>query len=170
MGGAMTERVSTTDRSGDFTTFFHGQYETLLRAMYLLTGNRYEAEELAQDALVTACERWDRVQAMDNPAGYLYRTAVNAHRSRLRRAGLAARRVFSQAQADPIDESDDRDQIRRALATLPDGQREAVVLVEWLGLSDVEAAKVLGISAGAVRVRISRARAAFRPLIEGTPS
>jgi RNA polymerase sigma-70 factor (ECF subfamily) len=69
-----------------------------------------------------------------------------------------------------IAQIDDRDQIRRALALLPVSQREAIVLVEWLGLTDVEAGSVLGVSAGAVRVRISRAKASLRPLMERSPA
>ena len=68
-----------------------------------------------------------------------------------------------------IGQSDDRDQIRRALATLPASQREAIVLVGWLGLTDAQAGRVLGVSAGAVRVRISRAKASLRPLMERAP-
>ena len=156
--------------ANDFATFFDAGYDTLLRAMYLMTGDRYEAEELAQDTMVKACERWDRVRAMENPIGYLYRTAVNAHRSRLRRAGLTARRVLSLQRSDPISASDDRDEIRRALAILSETQREAVVLVEWLGLTDVEAGEVLGVSAVAVRVRLSRARTALGISTERAPA
>jgi RNA polymerase sigma-70 factor (ECF subfamily) len=163
---AMADRLPLSAEQADFTEFFRAEYETLLRAMYLFTGDCYEAEELAQDAFVKAYERWDRVRGMDNPVGYLYRTAVNARRSTLRRVRSSARRALSLQQSDPISESDDRDRIRRALATLPANQREAVVLVEWLGLSDVEAGHTLGISPGAVRVRISRARTSLRPLIE----
>ena len=115
----MVEGAAIEAEGVDFATFFHDEYEVLLRAVYLLTGDRYEAEELAQDTFVKACERWDRVRTMDNPVGYLYRMAVNAHRSRLRRVGLATRRALSLRQSDPISESDDRDQIRRALASLP---------------------------------------------------
>jgi RNA polymerase sigma factor (sigma-70 family) len=165
MDATADELPSEADQAG-FTDFFRAEYETLLRAMYLLTGDRYEAEELAQDAFVKACERWHLVRGMDNPAGYLYRTAVNAHKSALRRIRDSARRVLTIQASDPISESDDRDGLRRALASLPTNQREAVVLVEWLGLSDVEAGHVLGISPGAVRVRISRARTSLRPLIE----
>jgi RNA polymerase sigma factor (sigma-70 family) len=151
-----------------FTEFFRAEYQTVFRAMYLLTGDRYEAEELAQDTFVKACERWDRLRGMENPAGYLYRIAVNARNSRVRRLKLATRRALALEQIDPISQSDERDQIRRALATLPPKQRNALVLVEWLGLTDAEAGRVLRISAGAVRVRISRAKAALRPLIERT--
>ena len=60
-----------------FETFFEQQYTNLLRAMYLVTGNRHEAEEITQDAFVRALERWDRVRLADNRPGYLYRIAVN---------------------------------------------------------------------------------------------
>ena len=163
---ATTDELSSEADQVGFTDFFRAEYETLLRAMYLLTGDRYEAEELAQDAFVKAYERWERVVRMDNPTGYLYRTAVNAHKSALRRIRNSARRTLTSGMSDPISESDDRDRLRRALVALPANQREAVVLVEWLGLSDVEAGQALRISPGAVRVRISRARASLRPLIE----
>lgn len=153
----------------DFADFFRAEYQTLLRAMYLISGSRDEAEELAQGAFVKALERWDRVREMDNPAGYLYRTAVNTRRSLARRLRFTARRALSSRPPDVIGQSDDRDQIRRALATLPATQREAIVLVAWLGLTDAEAGRVLGVSAGAVRVRISRAKASLRPLMERSP-
>lgn len=56
-----------------------------------MTGNRQEAEEIMQDAFVAIWERWDRVGPMDDPTGYLYRTAMNRHRSGRRRAARAAR-------------------------------------------------------------------------------
>jgi RNA polymerase sigma factor (sigma-70 family) len=163
---ATADELSPEAGQVGFTDFFRAEYETLLRAMYLLTGDRYEAEELAQDTFVKAYERWDRVGRMDNPTGYLYRTAVNAHKSALRRIRHSVQRAFTSDTSDPISESDDRDRLRRALAALPANQREAVVLVEWLGLSDVEAGHALRISPVAVRVRISRAKTSLRPLIE----
>ena len=158
--GAMAATPTT------FAEFFLAEYQTLLRAMYLITGNRSDAEELAQEALVKACERWEQVGRMANPSGYVYRMALNAHRSTIRRLRVAARRTLSSGSADPISESDDRDQIRRALATLPVNQREAIVFVEWLGLSDVEAGALLGVSAAAIRMRLSRAKASLRGAIE----
>jgi RNA polymerase sigma factor (sigma-70 family) len=121
----------------EFADFFREHYEEVLRAMYLVTGDRFEAEEVAQSAFVKVYERWDRVAGMKNPAGYAYRAAVNAHRSRLRRIGLATRRTLSLQQTDEISKSDDRDRIRRLLSELPESQREVVALVAWLGFSDV---------------------------------
>src|SRR5947199_2200430 len=80
-----------------FEGFFEDERRRLLRALYLLTGNREEAEEVLQESFIAVWERWDRVGAMDEPTGYLYRTALNRYRSRLRRAGRAARRAVGQA-------------------------------------------------------------------------
>lgn len=145
-----------------FEDFFEANYERLLRAVYLVTGNPGEAEDLAQEAFVKVYERWDRVARSENPAGYLYRTAINTHHSRLRRLAVAARKTFAPRHADALEASDDRDEIRRVLAVLPEGQREAIVLVEWLGMTDEEAGEVLGVAPVTVRVRISRARQTLR--------
>ena len=167
----MTEaEAAVSETVASFDDFFEQHYERLLRAMYLATGDRHEAEDLAQDAFVRVYERWDRVQGMDRPDGYLYRAALNLRRSRLRRLAMAARKLLASWPSeapDPAGAAGERDVVRRALAPLPDGQREAIVLVEWLGMTDGEAAEVLGVSAGAVRVRISRARSRLREQLRG---
>lgn len=83
-------RVVTTEDAG-FSGFFAARYERLVRACILLTGNAAEGEDLAQEAMAKVLERWDRVSEMDDPEGYLYRTALNLHR-KLRRLAVAARR------------------------------------------------------------------------------
>ena len=149
-----------------FEEFFLAEHERLFQALYLLTGDRFEADDLAQEALLRAYERWDRVAAMDSPAGYVYRTALNLHRSRLRALVVRARRVFAAVPAEdlsgPVAVSYD---VRRALARLPRGQREALILVEWLGLESEEAGRVLGIDAASVRGRLHRGRASLRDLL-----
>jgi len=110
----------------------------VLRALFLLTGNRDHVEDLAQEAFFRVYERWDRLGDSANPAGYAYRVALNAHRSRLRRLVRAAKRSLRSAEGDPLQAADERDSIRRALGKLPIGQREALVLVEWVGLSDAQ--------------------------------
>jgi RNA polymerase sigma-70 factor (ECF subfamily) len=63
---------------------------------------------------------------------------------------------------DALAAADDRAEIGRLLASLPDGQRKALILVEWLGMSTSEAGWVLGVEPVSVRVRISRAKASLR--------
>ena len=151
-----------------FEDFFGAEHERLFKALYMLTGNREEADDLAQEALLRAYERWDRVGAMDSSAGYVYRTALNLHRNRLRGLVVRARRVFAAVPAEdlsgPLAASHD---VRRAVAQLPRGQREALVLVDWLGLGSEEAGHLLGIDASSVRGRLHRAHVTLRELLGG---
>jgi RNA polymerase sigma-70 factor, ECF subfamily len=150
-----------------FEAFFQAEYPSLLRAMFLVTGDRHEAEEIVQDAFVRACERWEMVLRAQNRAGYVYRMALNGYRSKLRRLARAARKTLRpQEDPDHFAAVDDRDALGRALAVLSTGQREALVLVEWLGMTDDEVGALLGVSPITVRVRIHRARAILRPLLD----
>lgn len=152
-------------RGGDFESFFTEQHVRLGRALYLLTGSAAEADDLAQEALVRVFERWDRVGHMESPEGYLFRTALNLHRSRIRWLAVRTRqRLDATPASDPADVVQDRDSIVRALNSLPAGQRAAIVLVEWLGMDHEAAASTLGIRPGSLRARLSRGKAALRQL------
>ena len=160
--GASDIDASTRQPSESFEDFFHDCYEPLLRALYLVTGDAHEAEELAQEACFRVYERCERLRGTANPAGYAYRAALNLRRSRLRRLAVAARRTWRGDEPDAFRSVDDRDAIRRALADIPSRQREALVLLDWVGLSDQEAAEILGVRPEAARMRASRARQKLR--------
>jgi len=116
-----------------------------------------------QEAFLRVWERWDRVAGMDDPVGYLYRTALNLYRKRLRRAAVVLRRAIAPNQpVDAIAQVESRDAVLRALATLTPRQRMSVVLTELLDYSSAEAAKVMGINASTVRVLASQGRATLR--------
>ena len=152
----------------DFEAFFSAEYARLCQALLLLIGDRFEAEDVAQEAMTRVLERWDRVHAMDSPAGYLFRTALNLHRNGVRRLAVRTRRVFAETPAaDHAPTIDDQEDVRRALAGLPRNQREALILVDWLELSTDEAGDVLDLTSNAVRVRLHRARATLRERLGG---
>jgi RNA polymerase sigma factor (sigma-70 family) len=167
---AVSERRAPSDRPAgpaSFEAFFHAEHERLLRALYLVTGNAQEAEELMQDAFVAVWERWDRVVAMDEPTGYLYRTAMNRFRSRLRRTARTARRAIGAAEGgDAFAAADERDALARALSLLPERQRAALVLTELLGYGSEDAGRILGVKDVTVRSLASQARAALRTHLE----
>ena len=147
----------------DFETFFTDVRPRLLGSMILIAASTHEAEEVVQEAFFRVWERWDRVGSMDDPAGYLFRTALNVHRSAYRRAVRAARRsVAGTAGVDPFVTVAERDEVVRALAVMTPRQRAAVVLTELEGWSTVEAASILGIRPGTVRVLISKGRKSLR--------
>ncbi len=149
----------------DFEEFFQVEYRGLVRALYLLTGDQGEAEELAQATMARVYERWHRVRVMESPAGYVYRAAVNLHRQRLRHLAVRARRLLVMAVHAESTQTlgpGVRLELADAIASLPIGQRQAFMLVEWLGMSAEEAARILRIAPASVRTRIHRARAALR--------
>jgi RNA polymerase sigma factor (sigma-70 family) len=148
----------------DFEAFFDLHFERVFRAVLLIAGDRIEAEDVAQEAFVKVYERWDRVALMDDPVGYLYRTALNERRGRARRALRWRRRsLFERAPDDQTSASAiARAEVMRALAALTEEQRAVVALVEYVGMEPSEAASVLGISAEAARARLHRAREAMR--------
>jgi RNA polymerase sigma-70 factor (ECF subfamily) len=146
-----------------FETFFESEKSALFRALCLVTRNRAEAEELTQDAFISVFERWERVRGMDDPSGYLYRTAMNAFRTWHRRAALGLKRTIGlTASDDRMMEIESEDAVMRALAPLSPRQRAAVVLVDLLGYSSEEAGQVLGIRAATVRTHVARAHADLR--------
>jgi RNA polymerase sigma-70 factor (ECF subfamily) len=150
-----------------FEEFFEREKVRLYRALCLITRNRFEAEELTQDAFVRVLERWDRVGEMTNPSGYLYRTAMNTFRKSHRRAALAARRTFAMTPVDDgIAGIDAEDAAVRALAGLSPRQRAAVVLVDLLGYQSDEAAQILGMRAGTVRTHVARGHAVLKETME----
>lgn len=93
----------------------------------------------------------------------LYQTGVNLNRHRLRHLAVRARRLLAMthdAQSEPA--AGVRREIAEAIASLSRGQREALMLVEWLGLNAEEAGRALGIASASVRSRVHRAKAALR--------
>jgi RNA polymerase sigma-70 factor (ECF subfamily) len=155
-------RVTVT-RLMDFEDLVDAQHADLFGALCLITRDRAEAEDITQEAFLRVWERWDRVGGMDDPTGYLYRTAMNLFRKRTRRAALAMRRAVGLGpRRDEMAEVEDHDAVVRALAALTPRQRASLVLVDLLDYSSEEAARLMGIKAATVRVLASQGRAALK--------
>lgn len=150
-----------------FSEFFAEHYARLVRACLLLTGTAAEGEDLAQEAMARVFERWDRVSGMDDPEGYLYRTALNLHRNAIKRLAMAARRRVAPQATDEAGMTERRIDLLRAIRPLPRTQREVLMLVGWLGYTAEEAGSLLGIDAASVRGRLHRARASLRKTYGG---
>ena len=152
-----------------FEGFFEDEKERLLRILSVITGSRAEAEDLAQEAFTRVFERWETVTQMEDPAGYLHRTAMNLFRNQYRRARVALRRaVGAGPEQDVFKPVEDRDAAARALGSLTPRQRAAIVLTEALDYSGEEAGQLLGIKASTVWALTHQARAALRGTAEAT--
>jgi RNA polymerase sigma-70 factor (ECF subfamily) len=125
--------------------------------------DRALAEELAQEALARAWERWDRVSDMASPEGWVFRVAFNLAASERRRA--AAARRATERSTDPIvaqHDSSDRAVVLDALQRLPLRQRAAVVCRYYLDLSVPTTAEALGCAEGTVKALCHQGLAALR--------
>jgi RNA polymerase sigma-70 factor (ECF subfamily) len=148
-----------------FEAFYVANERRLFRALYVVIGDREEAEDIMQTAFCKIWERWDRVARLDDPVGYLFRTGFNTHRSATRRSMRAARKLVGWRSEvpppEPAEVATTRDTAARALDLLTRRQREAVVLTALLGFGGNEAAQIMGIRPATVRVLVSQARAAL---------
>jgi len=140
----------------------------LFAALCAVTGDRQEAEEIMQEAFLKMWERWDAVAGLDDPVGYLYRTAMNVFRRRYRRAKVALRKAVRVTEvADAYEAVDARETVIRGLRALTPHQRAAIVLTSLLGFSSQEAVEMLGTSAPSVRALATKARAQMRTTTGG---
>ena len=126
--------VNDSTSPASFEGFFADHHPDLFSAVWLITRNGHETEEIVQEAFLRLWERWERVSGLDDPEGYLYRTAMNVFRSRKRRAALALRRtVHAMPPDDGVAAVERRDALVRALALLTPRERAAVVLTNVMG-------------------------------------
>jgi RNA polymerase sigma-70 factor (ECF subfamily) len=150
-----------------FEAFFEAEEVRLLRVLTFITGSTAEAEDLAQEAFLRLLERWPKVAAMEDPAGYLHRTAMNLFRSQYRRATTRMKRAVGRMpEPDVFRSVEDQDEVARALKALSPRQRAALVLTEALGYSGEEAGRLLGIRASTVYALTHQARGSLRADLE----
>ncbi len=155
-----------------FAQFVADGTHSLLGTAYLLTRDRQAAEELVQDTLVALYPHWPKVAAAQSPIAYVRRSLINRYLNQQRRAATVERttaELLADQHAGPdfARRIDDRDQLRRALVTLPPRQRAAVVLRYFHDLSDQQVADELGCRATTVRSLISRALSTLRAAAPG---
>jgi len=140
----------------------------LRRYARALTRNADIADDLVQDTLVRAL-RSEHLFHGGDVRSWLYTILTNLNRNRLR--SLARRPSLS-----PIEDNDAPDlagpeaggrDIERALATLVDEQRNALLLVVLEGLTYREVAEVQGVPIGTVMSRLARARAQIKSYLDG---
>src|SRR5687768_5596118 len=119
------EEADVGEAAPNFGEFYEATFRRLFTALCLVTGNRHEAEEVAQEAFVRVFERWDRVGMLEDPTSYLFRVSMNVFRSRFRRASLALRRELFLAPAanDDLAAVETHDAVVRLLVGLDPRQR-----------------------------------------------
>jgi len=161
---------------GDRTAYTRLVERHLPRAVALATrvaGSRGDAEEIVQEAFLRTWLKAPQWREESAPGGarfttWFTRVVVNLCIDRRRKPvmaslDLAAELPSAEASGfETVAQDETRSRVLSALATLPERQRAALTLCHWDGMSNIEAADVLGISVGALESLLVRARRTLR--------
>jgi RNA polymerase sigma-70 factor (ECF subfamily) len=160
-----------------FTEIVRRHRDRLWAVALRTLGDREEAADAVQDALVSAFRSAHTFRGQSAVTTWLHRITVNACLDRARKA--ASRRTSAiaddkhfeellephESAAAPAERGELHRELLRALATLPPEQRAALVLVDMQGYPVAEAAAVLDVPTGTVKSRCARGRARLLPLL-----
>lgn len=135
-----------------------------------LSGNRDTADDLVQETLMKAWSARKRFQAGTNMRAWTFIILRNIYLSQMRRTrftgnwdDLVADRILVTGpnQQGQIELGD----VQRGLQTLPEAQREALILVGAGGFSYEEAAEICGVAVGTIKSRVARGRVALETVL-----
>ena len=143
------------DEHAAFDAFVRARLPELQRFGRILTGCEEAAADLVQDALERTMLHWSRLQARDNPEGYVRRIMVNRNISvwRHRRRERVTDDIPESGHEDRHDDSE----LWRALQQLPPRQRAVIALRYYEDLTEAQAAAVMGCSVGTVKSQAAKA-------------
>jgi RNA polymerase sigma-70 factor (ECF subfamily) len=160
--------------AGDGPAFevFVGRHEaSVFRYLHTLTRDARDAEDALQDAFVAAWRGAAGFRGGESARSWLLSIARHAlHRLHRRRVGepdallsiddlgLQADWGVDDSPLDRLAELEDRERLARALATLPEAERETLVLRDLEELPGEEVARMTGVSLAAMKSRLHRAR------------
>jgi RNA polymerase sigma-70 factor (ECF subfamily) len=153
-----------------FDAFFHREYPRMVGLAYAISGSRWAAEELAQEACLRAFKSWPSISSYDKPGAWLRRVTINLSNSFVRRRvnELKALERYAVGRVEPVDPHPDDDaDFWSAVVSLPRRQRAVVVLRYVDDLATTDIADVLEISESSVRTHLQRGREALEAYLEG---
>lgn len=168
---AETQAGAVSD-TRDFDHFFLTHYDGLLRSLTAITGSRERADDCVQEAFIRAFARWRRIRRYDNPVTWVRRVAINLSRdenrseTRRRRREDLERPVMSASVPSPEDGVVDDIGLVGLFGRLTPQQRAVAALFYVEDVSVAEIAASLGITTGAVKFHLNKARTSLRALLE----
>jgi RNA polymerase sigma-70 factor (ECF subfamily) len=153
-----------------FTVIYERHKSQIYNYLYRLSGSRELADDLTHDTFLSAYESLPKLRPDSNISPWLYRIASNRFRDFLRRKKVISWLPWSDTPREEIalachgDEESlpEREAVQAALNQMRPEYAICLVLRLAEGFSSEETAQILGISAEAVRMRLSRARQMFK--------
>ena len=147
-----------------------------------MCGNREDAQDCVQDAMLRIYRALDRFKGQSSFSTWVYRITMNTCLDELRRRKVRASTSLDtllESGWSPTDETDTperhaidserRRALEKAIGSLPEDMRSAIVLREMQGLSYEEISDVLSVNVGTIKSRISRGREKLREKISARP-
>jgi RNA polymerase sigma-70 factor (sigma-E family) len=170
--GAPTAKLAW-DADQAVTQLYSNHYRSLVRLAGLLVRDVQTAEEVVQDCFIAMHDGWHRLREEDKALSYLKQAVVNRSRSVLRHRSVMDRNAPKPAPDMPSAEQGaiaqlERTEVIAALRSLPDRQRQALVLRYYADLSEAQIAEMMGISKGAVKSHTARGMSSLRAVLEQT--
>ena len=158
---------------GDFDALVEDNTSFVYNVAYRMMGNPQDAEDVAQDAFLSAYRARDRFRGESKASTWLYRITVNAALMKLRKNKTGKRLTqtglddveivdWSQTPERGAANTELKEKLREGIDQLPPDLKAAVVLRDMEGLSSAEAAEALGITVSAMKSRLHRARVLLR--------
>ena len=146
--------VAVDIRAQESFSIFFQDVEPRLRYALIAAVGHERGREATSEAMAYAWEHWDRIEDMENPAGYLYRVGRSRGRVRWRRPRFNPEPVLGFPEMEPG--------LPEALRSLSENQRITVFLIHAMGWTRRETADLLGISINSVGSHLDRALVKLR--------
>jgi RNA polymerase sigma-70 factor (ECF subfamily) len=158
-----------SDPHRSFESFFEEAKDHAYRAILVSSRRPAQAEDAVAEAFARAWERWDTVGSLENPLGWVIRTAMNRYTSDWR---VWRREVQEPPPIAAVEDTSIDEELVALVWRLPRRQRQVVALRVLGDLSEHETAQMLKISPKTVSVHLHRALVGLRSLLvrphEGT--
>lgn len=147
-------------------------HEPFVRYCSALAYGKMDAQDLVQDVLLSAFQKFETIEKKDELLHYLVRAAryraISVWRMQKRNADVCEKQLIRLKERGASAETlVDARIVYDALHQLPSAQREALILFEVSGLSMAEIAEIQSCTEGAVKTSVSRGRAKVRALLQG---
>ena len=157
---ALIKAAQSGDRHG-FETLIELHYELMFKFAYKWCGNQGDAQDITQDACIKLARALDSYKGNAAFTSWLYRIVINCGKDWYKKQNRhpATPELTETAQVNSgSDETLYAKQVIAAVHELPDGEKDAILLVLSEGLSHKEAANILGCKESTISWRIHEAR------------
>ena len=152
-----------------FEVFYQREYDRAVRLAMVLSGSRWGAEDLAQEAFIEAHRRWEEIGRYDNPGAWVRKVISNRSVSRYRRhmaEGRAIVKLLVRAKKALPPLEPESEEVWEAVRRLPTRQAQVVALTYLEDLSLKQVADTLDIAVPTAGTHLQRGRETLAELLD----